>query len=441
MPEEPNTTPNPLPEVEPASGSGMPAQQPEDNSVPVRSTPPLSQPPQSPVTQLMSEDPQPQPAPTPTPTPAPVEQAEPSQPVLDTPAPKKSGKKKFVIASIIIAALALLGGGGAYAYFGWYQNPDKVIADSLANTLSSTPGSVKMNASYKAGDTGVSLSVDAKGNDKIADATLSFEYASTTQKIDLKSTANMVATENGTVYLKFNKVRELAEKAVDAMVESSAAQYKQFGYNLTESQIAQQKKAALTQYEPVIAKIDNKWIKFSADSKSTTSEDQKCAKDAIAKLKTDSAYRNEIGKVYADNKFVVIKEQLGLKNGSYGYVLELDQDKTKAFGKAAESTQFAKDLKKCSGSTPSSSSSSSSSSDKFKNTRVELWVSQWSHQVTGLKVSTTYEDTQSADLTFDLTIGYDKAGNISEPTDAIDSQTLMNDIYGAPSAPVVPVSI
>lgn len=433
MPEEPNTTPSPSPEVEPASGPGMPEQQ-SDNTVPVRSTPPVSQPPQSPVSQLMAEEPQPEPAP------APVEQAEPSQPATEMPAPKKSGKKKFVIAGIVALVIALLAGGGAFAYFGWYQNPDKVIADSLVNTLSSTPGSVKMNATYKAGDTGISLSVDAKGNDKIADANLSFEYASVSQKIDLKSTANMVATEGGTVYIKLNNVRELAEKAVDAMIESSAAQYKEYGYNLTESQIAQQKKEALTQYEPVIAKIDNKWIKFSADKKSSTSEDQKCTSKALEKLRTDGAYRGEIGKVYADNKFVVVKEQLGMKDGSYGYVLELDQDKAKSFGKAAESTQFAKDLKKCSGSTSSSSSSSTSSDDKFKNTRVELWVSQWSHQITGLKISTTYADTQSADLTFDMTIGYDKAGNISEPTDAIDSDTLMNSLYGAPTAPIAPAS-
>lgn len=452
MPEEPNSTPNPLPEVEPASGPGMPADQPasvpEEASVPVRTSTPMAQPqstqsPQPPVSQPVEEAQSTTPstpAEQPTVTPQPVATAD-EQP------PKQGGKKKkLIIAGVIAAVLALLTGGGAFAYFVWYQNPDKVIADSLVNTLSSTPGSVKMNASYKAGDTGVSLSVDAKSNEKIADATLSFEYASTEQKIDLKSTANMVAIDSGTVYLKLNNVRELAEKAVDAMVESSAAQYKQFGYNLSESQITAQKKSTLAQLEPVIVKVDNKWIKFSADKESSTSEDQKCMRDAVEKLKTDRAYRDEISKVYAENKFVVIKEELGLKDGSYGYVLDLDQTKAKSFGKAAESTQFVKDVTKCSDSSPVPDSSSTSD-NKFRNTRVELWVSQWSHQVTGLKVETTYADsTQPGDLKFDMTIGYEMAGNISEPTDAIDSETLMKDLQnsmgqGVPTAPIAPASI
>lgn len=420
MPEEPNNTPNPMPDVEPASGQGMPPQQPA--FAPAQPSEP-------------SQSPMPEQSPAPTPQPV----------AVDPQPPKKSGKKKFVIAGVVAAVLVLLTAGGAFAYF-WYQNPDKVIADSLVNTLSSTPGSLKTTASYKAGDVGVSLSVDAKGNDKLADATLTFEYASTEQKIDLKSTANMVATESGTVYLRLNNVRELARKAVDAMVESSAAQYKKFGYNLSETQIASQKKSTLAQLEPVIVKVDNKWIKFSADKKSSTGDDQKCMRDAVEKLKTDRAYRGEISKAYADNRFVVVKEELGLKDGSYGYVLDLDQEKVKAFGDAAKSTQFVKDVTKCSGSSPVPDSTNKSD-NKFENKRVELWVSQWSHQITGLKVDTTYADsTQPGSLNLDVTIGYEQAGNITEPTDAIDSETLMEDIQksmglGVPVAPIAPASI
>lgn len=429
MPEEPNNTPttppSPQPEVEPASGQSIPVQ--SQAPAPVVAQPTAEVPQVSPQQTPQAEAP----APAAPEEPAPVQQPAPTQePVaVGSPAPKKSGKEKLVIAGVIIAVLALLGGGAAYAYFGWYQNPDKVVTDGLVNTLSSTPGSVKMNMSYKAGDTNVSLSVDAKGNDKIADATLNLEYASGEQNVSLKGTANMIATDSGTVYLKLNNVRDLAGKAVDALVESQAAQYMQFGFNLTEAQIAQQKQATLTQLEPVITKIDNKWIKFSADKKSSTSEDQKCVHDAFNKLQTDRATRDEIGKVYADNKFVIIKEQLGLKDGSYGYVLDLEREKAKSFGKAAESTQFAKDLKKCSDS-PTSSGSSRDNSDNFENTRVELWVSQWSHQITGLKVETTYtEGSEPGELTFDMTIGYDKAGKITEPTDAVDAETLMNDLY------------
>lgn len=117
----PNQTPNP---EAPSSDVPTPGQEgvtPTPSSAP---TPQVSgvQEVTSPTVQLQDEQ-------TPVATPA-------QTPVVGEgeQAPKPSSKKKWILGGVIAGLIVVLGGAGAWAYTA-YQDPNKVIVDSVVNLL------------------------------------------------------------------------------------------------------------------------------------------------------------------------------------------------------------------------------------------------------------------------------------------------------------------
>lgn len=350
-----------------------------------------------------------------------------------------SKKKKWIIGGIIAGALALLVGGGVVGYF-VYQNPDKVIADGVMNLFVSQPGTVKASLSAENNDAKMNFALDMKGSDKIAAGTLTVDVLMKSQQLNFKVSADITATADGEGYLKLNDVDQLAGEIVDSIVDAQAKQYRAFGVKITEAQIKEQKNRVLAQLKPVIEKINNRWIKFTAKPDDDASEQQKCLSDAFAKLQSDRGVSDELMKAYADNKFFSVKEQLGVKDGSYGFVLDFDEDKAHSFGKAAERSALFKELQKCEGFSSGSSSTtpSRSGSDNVKDMHVELWVSQWSHQITSLKLSgtDTSSSTNPTKVSFDLTMDYEKVDGIEVPKDAVDFKELERELQQL--SPAVP---
>jgi hypothetical protein len=375
------------------------------------------------VTSSAPEATTPSPSPSVSPFAAPTDQIEQNSPQQ----PKKS-KKKWIIGGISAAVVALLVGGGALAYT-MYQSPDKVIMDGFANLLSSSgqSGSVTGSFEYKSKDATVTVSMNGQSDQKIATGTISVKYASVSNKIDVEGSADFAGDiDSSTGYIKLNDVDKLIDTAADAYVDSMAQQYETYGQKLTTAQKKEAKKEMLKAVDPIVKKINNRWIKFAADEKdSETSKEQKCVTDAYKKLQSDNAMRDELVKMYTDNKFVIVKEELGVKDGSYGYVLDLNKDKAEAFGKNVEKSAFVKELEKCSDSQPSEQIDSSlPDEDAFKNPRFELWVSQWSHQITGVKFSGTNPDNSDETVKFEATADYSPVTDLSLPKDAVDSKEL-----------------
>lgn len=345
---------------------------------------------------------------------------------------KSNNKKKWIIGGIIAGLIALLFGSGVVAY-AVYQNPDKVISDGLVNLFNNQPRSFKGSVAAENDLVKLNLTLDMKGNDKAARGTLTANVNLKEQKLAFDTTADVAGTVNGDGYIKLNDIDTLVDKVTDTIVRAQAEQYKQFGMTMTESEIKAQKKQMTDQFNPVIAKINNRWIKFGADDSGEFSKQQKCIAEAFSKFEKDPAMRKELSDVYANNKFVKVKEQLGVKDGSYGYVLDLDKEKLKSFGKNAENTSLVKELKKC-GDGSDASMYDTTSDESVKNMHVELWVSQWSHQITKLKIhgtdTSSKDSSGNTDVMFELTLGYDKADNITMPNDAIDFKDLQKEIEG-----------
>lgn len=348
--------------------------------------------------------------------------------------PKKGGKKKFIFAGIAAAILVLLGGGGALAYT-MYQNPEKVLIDGIVNTFSTLPTSGKATLVYTGKDTSVNVSFDGKRDEKIGTGTVTFKYDDKKNSTNLEGSADFAATVNGDGYIKINDLDKLAKTAIDAMVDSQVKYYQESGQALTQQQISQMKEQAYNEFKPTIDKINNKWIKFPADkSDGDTGEKQKCVSDTMKKLKADKAMRDELTKVYTANKFIIIKDELGVKDGSYGFRIDFDNAKAKSFGDAVEKTAFGKAIDKCvnpEGDSKSSDDLSSAGETKkddspFKNSVFDVWISQWSHQITKVSLSGDMKDEDGASFKLDASMDYKPVTGLSEPKDAVDYKDLMD---------------
>lgn len=348
--------------------------------------------------------------------------------------PKKGGKKKFIIAGVIVGVLALLGGGGVLAYNIWNQSPDKVIMDGLTNLLTKAPKSTVLTANYENNGMKVALSADVKSSEQLNDAKITVSYADSKEAIDLSASANVVTkSQDGTVYLKLNDIREPIEKIINKFARTQAAAAAQQGVDVEKMRVDTEREL-LKQASPIIAKVESKWIKIAAEKGSSTadSEMQTCLNNLAKKIENDKATQNELMKAYSDNKFIVVKEQLGVKDGSYGYVLGFDKVKANTFVKAIDSTQFAKSLSHCLGASHESSSSIGDVSgvdENFKDSRFELWVSQDSHQITAVNAQATHLDNgNESKVKLGVTFSYEPVQALSEPTDAVDGKALFQEI-------------
>lgn len=408
----------PSSEVEPSSGTGSTEETPGIVSTPV----------ESPTAQSEAQD----------------QNALPEQPsaigtsVVQSP---KNNKKKLIIGGVVAAALVILGGGGALAYSIWSQSPDKVIMDGLANLLSNPPKGAKLSASIENKDITLAVTADSKGNDTLMSTKVDISVKMPDSGVDVKTSVDAVAKPlDGVTYIKLNDIQQPVSDAMDKLFgEAEKSIDNDKDMQMTEAQrveamkaIAQQKKAMHEKVDPLVAKFNNQWVKFSAktDGDNELGKVEGCLSDITKQLRTNKALRDEVVEAYSKNKFITVKEQLGVKDGNYGYVLGFDQAKGKAFGNTMESSQVVKKINKCMGDdSPSrdSSTNSSDAEDNFKDSRVELWVNQQSHQITSVKLASTHKESATA-VKLDTTLNYESSNNLAEPTDAVDAEPLIKEI-------------
>lgn len=343
--------------------------------------------------------------------------------------PKSSNKKKLIIGGVIAAVIVILGGAGAWAYTA-YQDPNKVIVDSVVNLLKDkNPSTISTTVSVKNNDVQADITIQGHGSNDQSQAKVDLNIqAKGESPIKLSTTAEVVATKS-TLYFKLNNAKEAVDSAADAYVQSLADQYKTLGYELSQSEIDAQKEAMLSQIDPIVAKVDNRWMKYDISTQTSDNKEQKCVNDAVTKLQSDSKMQNELTDAYNKNRFVTVKENLGIKDGSYGYLLDFDRAKAKDFAKAAEDTSFGKSLKSCDSSS-SLMNETDSADSAIKDSRVELWVSQWSHKITGLKASGTDDSDKEnpTKLDLNLTMKYGDVEKVTVPTDATDIKDVQKEI-------------
>ena len=352
-------------------------------------------------------------------------------------------KKKWILGGVIAAVLVVLIGGGALAYNLWYQNPEKVILDGIGHLFDkhdSMAGSATVTAENK--QVRLDVTADMRSNKDLANGTakVGIQMKGDNASFKKMNVSADYAADKDTFYFKLKDLHSLAQTFVNSYVDSLAQQYTKLGYTLTQKQIDDQKKQVMAQFEPIITKLDNRWIKIDIDSKKDSDDESKCTTDAIKKLYENKDERNEVLDVYKKHKFITIKDKLGSKGGSLGYLLDFDKNIAKDFSKEVKNTTFGKELQKCD---PDSTSTTDTTNDEdtMKDTHVELWVSRWSHQITELKVAGTTTDSDKTAVSLDLKLDYDKVDGLTTPKDATDWDDINKELNGGSTTSTNPTSL
>lgn len=320
-----------------------------------------------------------------TPAPPPVTFVTPPEP-----ANLRKSNKKGLFIGFALAFVFLLTGGGAFAFYTYQNNkPEKVLADALANTISSfgekssstTLGSLTYE--YK-GDQSVKVKVafegKATGEDGQGSADITLDFAGRTYTV---KTSAVVFGEDE-VYFKVEKLKALVDQLLANNPEAAA--YGEY-------------------VNPIVAKIDNRWIKITKDDISKLSSASKDEVDtcteALKSFKISKNDSKQLKKLFNENQFIIVSEKLknetAANENSFHYKLDFNNAAAEGFAKQVITLESFKSI------TQSCELDEKKIAEGFKDAKdgvakeaskpvVELWVGKEKRRPTKFRVSADDKD-------------------------------------------------
>ncbi|MGI6612697.1 MAG: hypothetical protein ACOX0Z_03980 [Candidatus Nanosyncoccaceae bacterium] len=364
-----------------------------------------------------------------------------SQPVAQ-PAPKQKKAKKGLIIGLIIAILLI--GGLVSAYF-WYQSPNKVVADAINKSNSAKIIKTKIKLSgldlSESSPMGVkfsSLEMEVAGDiEKMA-----FDYSATAnlelmgQKLPVK--AKMMLVDKKDIYFYLEDISKLVDGFFDSMSSTLGSEYTS-EFNKVKQQV-----------KPVVAKIENKWVKLPLDElKSEASDDDNevlvCVSDVMKNFDADK-YMEQAQAALKEHSFYQAGE-VRTVDGNFAVKVAIDKDKLKDYSEKLSETDFIKALNECSSPKVEYGNFDDDDDDYdfdfdfdyddnltegmvapkpdepvLKNT--EFIISKWGHQLKGVNTeveskTTTMGKTTTQTVKVEMTLDWPKSVEVKAPSDAI----------------------
>lgn len=326
--------------------------------------------------------------------------------------PPKKSHKVTIIVSILVFFL-LLGGSTAGAWF-WYQNPQKVITDSIINAVVAKSSIYNGTLNYNGGDVEVSMDAVAMRSDAAAGSTnLSIKIKYSGKEYKVKTDA--VFNTKGDLFVKIEDIKAL-------VTELEAA----IGIKSTD-------KAILAAVDKMVEKVDGTWIKITSDDLKKYGENyaigKTCLNNTIDKFKNDKKAVAEITDLYNKNQFITIDKNLGQQDGSFGYSLKGDDATLKSFAKGLQNTTIYKSLHACDDSFAINSDDIDISNGSDGKITSELWVGVWSHQITKFKLDGKKDNSSLATTIKPI---FDQTVDIKTPASSItltELESYISDVF------------
>lgn len=375
-----------------------------------QSTPPLTNPPNSPSPQGFKF-------------------GEPGPPASSFANTNSSSKKKRFLFVVVIVFLVLLiiGGGGSFAYYTAMNNkPEKVLADALSNTIkdvldrnpSSMIGYVKYEyKGEKKGSMNIEFNSKISGGNTQQEASLNLK----SDEIDFTIKGAVITLSTNEVYVKFDDLKKLTEQSSKS--NPDLATY-------------------VESFKPIIDKIDSKWIKIDKQSLVefgfVESEDEvdKCTK-ALADLRVSKDDKKKLKKIFLENQFMIATEKLSKEKvdneSSYHYKLDFNEEKSIKFSKSITDLESFKGVKTdCKiknedydKQLTELQNNAGREADQIKPV-VELWVGTKTRLPTKIKI-TTNDETLTMEFNSKIKIN-DKSFKIEAPADSLNIKELKTEI-------------
>lgn len=380
---------------------------------------------------------QPSPQPTPQPVPQPSMQPPvPPQPVAQpvfTP-PPKPGKKKKIIGIILGVVGLLIIVSAVLLYFVWWQSPNKMVTDALLSVVTAEKMNNTGTLVIEAPSSDVKMTITTKGTTNngalSGDATVKLEVEALDE--DVVFDVHGVASDDGVLYVKIDKLRETVDTVIDAIIKRQTQQYRDQG--MTESDIAQvedvakQQVSSMFSLDTLIPKVDGQWIRIASDDLEDNEEAQ-CTADVMKDIQKDKEVTREVMAIYDANRFIQVKDKVDAKDGAPGFRLTGDRDKAQAFMSEFKKTETAGRLLKCDSTIFDSVDDALKETDSSSNADIDfvIWVDRFSHKLKSLQLDvTSKEDETKVSATYDFEIG--QANEVVVPSDARDFKDIYDDI-------------
>ena len=382
---------------------------------------------------------QPSPQPTPQPVPQPPMQPPvPPQPVAQpvfTP-PPKPGKKKKIIGIILGVVGLLIIVSAVLLYFVWWQSPNKMVTDALLSVVTAEKMNNTGTLVIEAPSSDVKMTITTKGTTNngalSGDATVKLEVEALDE--DVVFDVHGVASDDGVLYVKIDKLRETVDTVIDAIIKQQTQQYRDQG--MTESDIAQvededmakQQVSSMFSLDTLIPKVDGQWIRIASDDLEDNEEAQ-CTADIMKDIQKDKEVTREVMAIYDANRFIQVKDKVDAKDGAPGFRLTGDRDKAQAFMSEFKKTETAGRLLKCDSAIFDSVDDALKETDSSSNADIDfvIWVDRFSHKLKSLQLDvTSKEDETKVSATYDFEIG--QANEVVVPSDARDFKDVYDDI-------------
>ena len=380
---------------------------------------------------------QPSPQPTPQPVPQPPMQPPvPPQPVAQpvfTP-PPKPGKKKKIIGIILGVVGLLIIVSAVLLYFVWWQSPNKMVTDALLSVVTAEKMNNTGTLVIEAPSSDVKMTITTKGTTNngalSGDATVKLEVEALDE--DVVFDVHGVASDDGVLYVKIDKLRETVDTVIDAIIKRQTQQYRDQG--MTESDIAQvedvakQQVSSMFSLDTLIPKVDGQWIRIASDDLEDNEEAQ-CIADVMKDIQKDKEVTREVMAIYDANRFIQVKDKVDAKDGAPGFRLTGDRDKAQAFMSEFKKTETAGRLLKCDSTIFDSVDDALKETDSSSNADIDfvIWVDRFSHKLKSLQLDvTSKEDETKVSATYDFEIG--QANEVVVPSDARDFKDVYDDI-------------
>lgn len=328
-------------------------------------------------------------------------------------APAKKSKK--LIGGIIAAVTAvLLIGGGVLGYV-WYQNPEKMVADAFANAVKSE------SVTFSGTVTGTQE--DAPQNINVTfDGKSAGNRAEVNAQIDLEGDDITIA-DNGTIvfagddglFVRLTNIRETLE----SMFENADG---------SEQMV-----------EMIVERLDDKWIKLDADSNEGMTreyeEQRQCVNNVMKSFTESRDQQKQLADVYKNNRLLTVKktgaEAIDGVN-SHTFEVSVNQEQIQPFTDAVKETDAAKAMNDCFDedifADLNEGLEDMTQESMGDNTKIELWVSTWSHELTQFRISGSSEDS-SGDIT--VKTKFNEEVTVETPAEATPVQDVMNDLMTA----------
>ena len=319
-------------------------------------------------------------------------------------APPNKSKKRLIIGLITIVVL-LIFGCAVFAYSSWYSKPEKVMSDAIVNVVSSK--SVMYNGNVAIVGDNLKLSFDIDGKQAGAAGALNSKLTITDAKRNYIINGSGLIDSSGNTYFKAN-VKTVVPNIISKMGFDS-------------------KEGASAAVDSFIEKVNNKWIKTTDHELSTTNNDylsvKNCTSDLINKYKDNKAAISELTDLYKKQQFINSNKNLGQKDGSVGFLINVNSQKLASFKDGLEKTKIYKSLSEC-GNEYSVSNLSKLVNENFAmvdNPIVEVWIDSWTHQITKISANGYI---YGAKVSADLSPRFNQTVEINAPSEFVSMSQL-----------------